>query len=620
MVEQYRMGNPETKAASNEDEEGEVLLYGAEERKCHICGKTGHLARDCRLRRGGPPFSSPGRYGRGGRGGGRGFNSGRGYNGGRGSRRPAAFQGECNYCGKWGHKKADCWKLQNLTSQKRNRGRSNNDVGGASMEIVLMHADLNDDDEEDLQYKDQKELEKRERMIRTNGPNYCHYTLRQQDMMQNHCLGREDLAMATCKHCGAEGLTQNFMCEVCKIGEFGTEEEYQEPVPYGYCEQCALKGYLGYNCGVCKPNPDTGKYPKCIAHKIDMKKGENDEGKDKGHDNDDKDNDNDKDKNKDDNNEEDDRKQPSNKKHKSNNDKEGWGAPTESEWGQEEKDTGGWGSQTSKNLEFKPVTTDDDVKEGENDDVNLMAYIGTYDKDDESIYTIDVEEGKDKQDDNVNTNWVLKDDPPRYVWKDSKENDSDEHMVNVQKIARLQCYTDSDWKEVTLLKNKELEVKCARKHNQLQLQRAIEQVKNSTNDYIRNLFLDIDPAGNYTNHIPHLIKLKITLQIVNILKSAKAFSSLKPVDETDVFEVDDGIDRHMWRWNPHNNAIQSGKCFECGDFGPGGRFCCGVYCFNYGALTAAMANAIDMATDDLNWNKVKKRETMLSLVFGHYRD
>ena len=39
MVEQYRMGSPDAKASSNEDNEGEVLLYGAEERKCHIYGK-----------------------------------------------------------------------------------------------------------------------------------------------------------------------------------------------------------------------------------------------------------------------------------------------------------------------------------------------------------------------------------------------------------------------------------------------------------------------------------------------------------------------------------------------------------------------------------------------------
>ena len=95
-----------------------------------------------------------------------------------------------------------------------------------------------------------------------------------------------------------------------------------------------------------------------------------------------------------------------------------------------------------------------------------------------------------------------------------------------------------------------MEVKYARQHNQYQLQQAIEKVKQGANIYIRDLFTDIDPAGDYTNHIPYLTKLKITPHLVGILKDAKAFSSLKPVDETNVFEMDDGIDRHMWRRNP----------------------------------------------------------------------
>ena len=159
--------------------------------------------------------------------------------------------------------------------------------------------------------------------------------------------------------------------------------------------------------------------------------------------------------------------------------------------------------------------------------------------------------------------------------------------------------------EETLFKNRELEVKYARKHNQQQLQRAIEKVKRGTNIYIRDLFTDIDPAGNYTNYVPHLNKLKITPQLVHILKDAKLFSNLKPIDETDIFEVDGGIDRHIWRWNPINHAIQSGQCFECGEDGRGGRYCCGNYCFNYNVLTAAMSNAIEMATDDLEWNLIR---------------
>ena len=86
----------------------------------------------------------------------------------------AAFKDECNYCSKWGHKEEDCWKLQN--KNKRGRGKSSqNEVGGASMEIVLMHADhKEEEDESDLEYEDQEELDKRDRMIREKGPNYCH--------------------------------------------------------------------------------------------------------------------------------------------------------------------------------------------------------------------------------------------------------------------------------------------------------------------------------------------------------------------------------------------------------------------------------------------------------------
>ena len=65
-------------------------------------------------------------------------------------------------------------------------------------------------------------------------------------MMENHCLGRRGLAMVTCKHCGAEGVSHNFDHEVCKIEEFGSEEEYNGPVSYGYCEKSSQKGYYRY--------------------------------------------------------------------------------------------------------------------------------------------------------------------------------------------------------------------------------------------------------------------------------------------------------------------------------------------------------------------------------------
>ena len=107
-----------------------------------------------------------------------------------------------------------------------------------------MNADFNDDDDSDLQYEDQEELERRERMNRTQGPSYYHFTLRQQHLMQNHCLGR-DLSMGTCQHFGAEKLPHLIICSVCEIGEISKEEDYKRPVAYRYCEKCTLKGYLG---------------------------------------------------------------------------------------------------------------------------------------------------------------------------------------------------------------------------------------------------------------------------------------------------------------------------------------------------------------------------------------
>ena len=41
-----------------------------------------------------------------------------------------------------------------------------------------------------------------------------------------------------------------------------------------------------------------------------------------------------------------------------------------------------------------------------------------------------------------------------------------------KKVIKLKGYTDSDWKENDLILNRELKVKCARKHNQQQLQQA----------------------------------------------------------------------------------------------------------------------------------------------------
>ena len=63
-------------------------------------------------------------------------------------------------------------------------------------------------------------------------------------------------------------------------------------------------------------------------------------------------------------------------------------------------------------------------------------------------------------------------DSERYIWKDQNEDLSEEEKKEIQKVIKLKCYTDSDWKENDLILNRELKVKCARKHNQQQLQQA----------------------------------------------------------------------------------------------------------------------------------------------------
>ena len=66
---------------------------------CHYCKKEGHMVRNC------PKLKDKNnRKGNGGNNGGKGAPSGKGYKG--ASQR---FTGNCNYCGKSGHKEADCW-------------------------------------------------------------------------------------------------------------------------------------------------------------------------------------------------------------------------------------------------------------------------------------------------------------------------------------------------------------------------------------------------------------------------------------------------------------------------------------------------------------------------------
>lgn len=63
MVKQFRIGSNTTNSSGRASGiEGQLLLHGGEERKCHTCGKKGNFAKDCNFRRGGTPFGSNSGY------------------------------------------------------------------------------------------------------------------------------------------------------------------------------------------------------------------------------------------------------------------------------------------------------------------------------------------------------------------------------------------------------------------------------------------------------------------------------------------------------------------------------------------------------------------------------
>ena len=118
-----------------------------------------------------------------------------------------------------------------------------------------------------------------------------------------------------------------------------------------------------------------------------------------------------------------------------------------------------------------------------------MSYTGDNDSDDELFPDTHDDKTKGKIKDGAHKNYVMEDDPFRYKWKDNKEYADEEKMEDIKNVIKLTSYTDSDWKDETLLKNRELEVKYARQHNQNQLQQAIEKVKQGANIYICNFTL-----------------------------------------------------------------------------------------------------------------------------------
>ena len=188
-----------------------------ENSRCQICKKPGHTAAQCK------------------------FNKNRTF------KKTYRFKGTCNNCGRRGHKKADCWLLES-NAHKRPQGwkrPNNNDLGGTSMEYILMTGEEQSEDED---------------------TNKVVYDIVQWHNKINLVDPEEGEEVGTCDHCGANGMPDNF-CHVCKKGEIGDSEDW-DPKPLGWCSQCGEEGYVGYYCNICPKEVAIGKYPVVVNHKL----------------------------------------------------------------------------------------------------------------------------------------------------------------------------------------------------------------------------------------------------------------------------------------------------------------------------------------------------------------
>jgi hypothetical protein len=130
MNQHWRQIKKKGGAAAADEDEAEITLSAI---TCYECHEQGHKANKCPKRRPGAGRGRCGRgEGRGGRGDGRGRSRGRG-----------GFNGNCNHCGKLGHRAASCWdkeenahlRPEGYAAPRAETGNANVDGG---LEYLLM--------------------------------------------------------------------------------------------------------------------------------------------------------------------------------------------------------------------------------------------------------------------------------------------------------------------------------------------------------------------------------------------------------------------------------------------------------------------------------------------------
>ena len=125
MNDQWYLTPEGKRSSANDDAEGEVSLV-AFNGNCNHCGAFGHKAAQC-PKKGNDNYNNSNNK----------FQS-RNNNGnirGKGNnQRSKKFNGNCNHCGKYGHKKIDCWELEENKSKRPTGWSSRMEQGAGAIE------------------------------------------------------------------------------------------------------------------------------------------------------------------------------------------------------------------------------------------------------------------------------------------------------------------------------------------------------------------------------------------------------------------------------------------------------------------------------------------------------